>query len=191
MHSIRMASGNDAQALLDIYNQYIETPVTFEYTLPSREEFQSRIRETSREYPYLVLEQDGQIVGYAYAHRRGERAAYRWCAELSIYLDQNSRGKGLGRHLYQTLFALLRLQNIQSVYACITVPNPRSIGLHRSLGFEEAGRWPKAGYKNGGWHDVLWMMKEIGPHPDIPAPFRPIREIPPEEIARILREAAR
>ena len=132
--NIRLAHPEDAEALLAIYGQYIDTSITFEYELPSRAEFEGRIREFSRDYPYLVCEDGGKIVGYGYAHRAMERAAYQWNAELSVYLDRDSRAKGLGKKLCLLLMELLRLQGIRTVYSVVTSPNPRSERLQQAPG---------------------------------------------------------
>lgn len=183
---LRFAAEADSAALLGIYGQYLDTPVTFEYVLPTEAEFTARIRDIGGTYPYLVWE-DGRILGYAYAHRLGERAAYQWSAELSIYLGRDSTGRGLGRRLYGALMELLRLQGVRTAYGCVTLPNGASEGLHAAMGFHLAGTWHSAGYKCGAWHDVAWFEKEIAPHGWEPAPLRPIGAIPPERAAEILR----
>ena len=187
MH-IRLAVPADAPALLAIYAQYIETGITFEYQLPSREEFARRIRTFGEAYPYLVWEEDGQITGYAYAHRQAERAAYQWNAELSVYLDRACTGAGRGRRLYTALMELLRLQGIRTVYALVTLPNEKSEGLHRSLGFRLMGVQRSTGYKDGAWRDVAWFEKAIAPYDPDPAPLRPFPQIPPEQVAAILAQ---
>ena len=111
---IRLVTGNDAKGLLQVYAQYIETPITFEYTLPSVTQFQARINRIFAEYPYLVYEEEGRIKGYAYAHRHMERAAYQWNAEAAIYLDRDCCRKGIGKTLYRLLLELLRLQGIRT-----------------------------------------------------------------------------
>ena len=111
---LRIATPNDAAAVLSIYSQYIHTPVTFEYELPPQEEFARRIGDTLKRYPYLVCADSGRLCGYAYAHRFGERAAYQWSAELSIYLDAGATARGIGRTLYSALIELLRRQGIRT-----------------------------------------------------------------------------
>lgn len=188
MAIIRFAGEEDAENLLEIYGKYIKTPVTFECSLPPAEEFRRRIRDISSEYPWLVLEEGGRAAGYAYAHRLKEREAYRWDAELSVYLSPEYPGRGLGKRLYGALLELLALQNIRAAYACITAPNPRSEGLHRALGFSDAGRWPKAGYKDGAWHDVIWLVKELAPAESEPAPFLPVGQLGREKIQSVLQK---
>ena len=145
MNTIRFAAPDDAAALLRIYAQYIETPITFEYTLPSEEEFARRIRDIQAVYPYLVYIEDGEVLGYAYAHRFQERAAYQWGAELSVYLDRGCVSHGIGSQLYTLLLELLRLQNVRTAYALVTLPNTKSEALHRHFGFRTVGAYTRSG----------------------------------------------
>ena len=184
---IRFAAEADAPALLAIYAQYIETGITFEYQLPTREEFARRIRDFGGTYPYLVCEENGCIVGYAYAHRQAERAAYQWNAELSVYLDRSCTSRGLGRRLYGALIDILRLQGVRTVYALVTLPNEKSEGLHRSMGFRLMGVQRSTGYKAGAWRDVAWFEKPIAPYDQNPEPIRPVGDIPAEALAAILK----
>ena len=186
MGRIRFAAAADAPALLGIYGQYMDTPITFECALPSEEAFRGRVAEYGTACPYLVWEEDGRILGYAYAHRLGERAAYQWSAELSIYLGWDSTGRGLGRRLYGALMELLRLQGVRTAYGCVTLPNGASEGLHAAMGFHLAGTWHSAGYKCGAWRDVGWFEKTIAPYDAPPAPIRPIGEVPADAAAGIL-----
>lgn len=184
---IRFARAEDAQALLDIYAQYIHTPITFEYELPSAAEFARRISSTLADgYPYLVCQDGNEVLGYAYAHRLGERAAYQWNAELSIYLSSRAAGRGLGTALYLTLMDLLRLQGVKTVCGIVTRPNPASEGLHRALGFRLTGVREKAGYKNGTWHDVMWLEKPLGTYGPQPSPVLPVGQLPRDAVERIL-----
>lgn len=185
--TIRFAAPEDADALLDIYAHYISTPVTFEYALPTREEFARRIGTIGRDWPYLVCEEEGSPVGYAYAHPLWERAAYQWNAELSIYLAPQAAGHGLGKALYALLEELLRLQGVRVLYGVVTVPNPASEGLHRACGFTRACLFPAAGCKAGAWRDVAWFRKELAPAGPDPEPVRSIRDLPPEAVAAILK----
>lgn len=185
---LRLAAPADAAALLEIYGQYIETPVTFEYCLPTQEEFAARIAEFGGTYPYLAAEEDGKAVGYAYAHRFAGRAAYQWGAELSVYLDRAHTGQGLGRRIYGALMELLRLQGVRTVYGCVTLPNEKSERLHEAMGFRRAGVFRNAGYRCGAWRGVAWFEKEIAPY-DVPGPLRSIGEVSREQLEGILRRA--
>ena len=189
--TISFARPEDCQALLDIYGQYMDTPVTFEYTLPSREEFARRIRTISRDYPYLVCREGERILGYAYAHRHMERAAYQWNAELSVYLDRDARGRGLGRRLYGALMELLRLQGVLTAHALVTSPNPASQALHESMGFGLTAVHRLAGYKNGAWWDVLWYEKELAPRGPEPAAPVPLSVLPRPQVAAVLEAFSR
>ena len=188
MIHLRFARPEDAPVLLAIYEQYIPTNVTFEYELPSREEFARRIRSFSAVYPYLVAEEDGKPVGYAYAHPIGERAAFGWGAELSVYLDRSSSGRGLGRRMYTALMALLRLQGVRTVYGLVASPNPASEALHRSTGFHLMGNQKNAGFKNGQWIDLLWYERSILPYDLPPEPVRSVHDLPPEAVRTILEK---
>lgn len=158
---IRFARTEDAPALLNIYAAYIGTSITFECTLPTEQEFANRISAISKDYPYLVCQEGDRSVGYAYAHQQMERAAYQWNAELSVYLEPSYTSKGLGRRLYTLLIELLRLQGIRTVYAGVTIPNEKSEGFHRSMGFTRLGTYHSTGFNAGAWHDVAWFEKAI------------------------------
>lgn len=182
---IRSATPKDSEKLLNIYAQYIATPVTFEYTLPTIQEFADRIRDISQCYPYVLCEENNQIAGYAYARRQLERAAYQWNVEASIYVDQGATSKGLGKTLYRALIELLRRQGVKTVYGGVATPNPRSESLHKSLGFRVIGTWRKAGYKNEKWHDVLWFEKEIAAYDLNPQPVVPMACMPEKEVQEV------
>ena len=188
---IRFATSLDSWALLHIYGQYIDKPVTFECALPSEEEFAARIECIAAEYPYLVCEDGDKIVGYAYAHRAQERAAYQWNAELSVYLDRSATERGLGSALYETLISLLRLQGIKTVYGCVTLPNPGSERLHKRLGFRRLGVYQSAGFKAGAWHDVAWFEKSIAPYDMEPKPPLPVSALEETLVEEALQSAWR
>lgn len=184
--NLRFATETDVPALLAIYAHYIPTAITFEYELPGVAEFAQRVSSVSEVYPYLVAIEDGTPLGYAYAHRIAERAAYGWGAELSIYLHPDATGKRTGTRLYQALIELLRLQGVRTVYGLVASPNPASERLHTSLGFRLMGVQQKAGYKNSRWIDLLWFEKAIAPYSPKPTPLIPIRELPEKSIQAIL-----
>ena len=183
--TIRTAALDDAAALLAIYAPYVEqTAITFEYEVPSLEEFRGRIAHTLRRYPYLVAEENGEILGYAYTGPFGERVAYSWAVETSIYLRQDIRGRGLGKRLYQALEDVSRAQNVQSLYACIAYPDAddahlsgNSVAFHTHLGYTTVGRFPHCGYKFGTWYNMTWMEKTLGDHAVPPAAFVPFPEL--------------
>ena len=186
---LRFAVPSDAGALLRIYDEYINTSITFEYALPSEAEFAARIADISAEYPYLALFDGDVPAAYAYAHRAQERAAYVWNAELSIYIAKAYTGHGLGRLLYEALMELLRRQGVKTVYGVVTSPNPPSEALHQAMGFHVAARFRDAGWKNGEWHDVTWFEREIAPHDGAPQPLRPIGEVGADEVLHVCGQA--
>ena len=185
---VRFAKPSDADALLNIYAQYIDTPITFECTLPSQTEFAERIASIGAFYPYLVWEEKGQVVGYAYAQRQKGREAYQWNAELSVYLDQTMTSNGIGKKLYLVLMELLRWQGIKNAYGGVTLPNAKSEGLHRSLGFRRLGTYHNTGYKAGLWHDVCWFEKTLSPYGKNPASVCPIHKISSEAFHAITQK---
>ncbi len=160
---IRIVQKKDVQQILQIYAPYVlNTNITFEYDVPSLKEMSLRIEKISKKYPYLVVEEDDEIIGYAYACTFHERKAYEWACELSIYVKESYHGKGIAKKLYLKLFAILQEMNIQTVYACITVPNDKSKRFHQALGFKQNALFHQCGYKFNKWLDVIWMEKSIG-----------------------------
>ncbi len=183
---LRPAVPGDAAALLAIYGQYIDTSITFEYELPSPEEFRGRIAHISAFYPYLVCEENGVVLGYAYAHRYRERAAYQWSAELSVYLDRNARGRGIGPRLYSAILDLLRLQNIRMAFTLVTIPNEPSDRFHLAMGFQVAGVTHNAGFKNGAWRGVTVYEKPLSVCDAPPEPLKSIHDLDPAAVRAIL-----
>jgi L-amino acid N-acyltransferase YncA len=172
--TIRLASTDDAAAVAGIYGPFCEsTAVSFEYVAPSTEEMANRIRSTTSQFPWLVLDDNGLVAGYAYASRHRERAAYGWSVDVAVYVAPTHRRRGVGRALYMTLFHLLRLQGYFKAYAGITLPNSGSTGLHEAVGFTSLGVYRGVGYKHGTWHDVAWYQLALQPErlkPDAPVP---------------------
>ena len=165
---IRIATEADVPAILEIYAPYVtDTTITFEYTVPTAEEFLVRFRTITRDFPWLVWEENGEILGYAYACRPFERAAYSWCAEPSIYLRSDARGRGIGRKLYAVLEAILDAQGYCVLYALITGENLASLGFHEACGYSTAMVLPDCGRKFGRWLSLVWMEKrlKIGENP--------------------------
>ena len=169
---IRDARLSDAGRLLEIYAWYVaHTAVSFEYEAPTLEAFRGRMERTMARYPWLVAEEDGRLVGYAYAGPFYGRAAYQWSCETTVYLDREARGRGVGRALYEALEAALRPMGVRNLYACIawtdiedetlTQDSPR---FHARMGYAEVGRFRRCASKFGRWYDMIWMEKVIGDH---------------------------
>lgn len=169
---VRKARPEDAGRLLEIYAYYVKnTAITFEYDVPSLEEFQKRMEKTMERYPYLVIEKGREILGYAYAGPFVGRAAYDWSCETTIYLDHNAQKQGLGRILYEALETELQKMGILNLYACIGYPEQEdefltwnSARFHEHLGFSQVGKFQQCGYKFGRWYHMIWMEKIIGEH---------------------------
>lgn len=170
--TIRIASPSDAPELLAIYAPYItKTAISFEYDVPSVEEFTDRIRTTLEKYPYLAAESDGHIVGYCYVSILHGRQAYDWSVETSIYVDQNCKRMGIGKKLHDALEQALSAMGILNLYACIAFPigedpylTEDSVHFHEHLGYTHTAHFHKCGYKFKRWYDIVWMEKTIGKH---------------------------
>ncbi|MGN1014752.1 MAG: GNAT family N-acetyltransferase [Butyricicoccus sp.] len=176
--TIREAEEADAEELLALYAPYVtDTAITFEYEVPSKEEFTERIRNIQKRYPYLVAVSQGKIAGYAYASAFKSRAAYDWAVEVTIYVRRDARGSGIGTELYRYLERALRKQGILNLNACIACPKGEdpyltedSMRFHRNAGYRLVGRFHDCGFKFHRWYDMIWMEKCIGPHvPNQPA----------------------
>ncbi len=160
---IRLARTSDAGALLAIYAHQVEVGVaTFEIEPPSLGDFEARIAQTLRGWPWLVFEEQGVAVGYAYASGHRSRAAYQWTVEVSVYVREDFHKRGVGRALYGVLFEVLRHQGFAVALAGITLPNAGSVRLHESMGFEPVGVYKAVGFKFGAWRDVGWWSLNLG-----------------------------
>jgi L-amino acid N-acyltransferase YncA len=170
--TIRLITEKDAGEVLEIYKPYVQdTIISFEYEVPSLEEFTQRIKAYTSEYPWLVCLLNGKIIGYAYASKHRDRTAYQWSVDSAVYLSPAIHRKGIGRILYESLFSILRLQGYFNVYAGISLPNEKSIRFHETMGFEKIGIYKKTGYKHGSWHDTAWFQLQLVEHklnPSIP-----------------------
>ena len=159
---LRRAYEADVPAILDIYAPYILTStVTFEYTVPGVEEFRQRFLSVTKQYPWLVWEEEGEILGYAYASAPYSRAAFAWCAEPSIYLRADARGRGIGTKLYEALEKILGLQGYRVLYALITEENRESVEFHKYFGYEIRAVFPDCGLKFNRWLGLIWMEKRL------------------------------
>lgn len=159
---IRIATEKDIPAILDIYGPYIiNTAYTFEYTVPTVEEFTARFRAITAQCPWLVWEEDGAVLGYAYGSLPFDRAAYAWCSEISVYLDPGIQGRGIGKQLCLGVEAILARQGYQLIYSLITTENTGSLRFHEKLGYRAFAEFPRCGYKFGRWLGIVWMEKTL------------------------------
>lgn len=180
---IRLATTEDADRISRIYAPIVgHTAISFEVDPPTAGEMAQRIENTTTRLPWLVLERDGKISGYAYATAHSSRAAYSWSVDVSAYVDEPCRGTGVGRALYTALLAVLKVQGYYNAYAGIALPNPASVRLHESVGFRPVGIYQGVGYKLGAWHDVGWWqlsLREKNGPPD-----------PPKDLAAVMRHSS-
>jgi L-amino acid N-acyltransferase YncA len=172
MPTIRLATVDDAEQVRGIYAPFCaaDSHVSFEFEPPTVEEMGRRIAETLARFPWLVCDEGGVVLGYVYAGTHSARAAYQWSVNVSAYIAEGRRGRGIGRGLYTSLFAILALQGYVNAYAGATLPNPASVGLHESMGFESVGVYRQVGFKCGAWHDTMWMQRALGERPARPEP---------------------
>jgi phosphinothricin acetyltransferase len=176
---LRIATARDAAEIAAIYAPIVEhSSVSFEAEAPDGAEIARRIAANEERWPWLVAD-DGGILGYAYAAPHRARAAYRWSADVSVYVAAGARRAGVGRRLYRALFVLLTAQGYYNAFAGVTLPNAPSVGLHQALGFEPVGVYRNVGYKLGAWHDVAWWQRSLrAPSADVAEPlaFAAIRD---------------
>lgn len=187
-HIMRLAVISDSEKILKIYAPYItDTIISFETEVPTITEFSDRIETISKQYPFLVYEIGEKIVGYAYASKHRERAAYLYNADVSIYVLPEYHGSGLAHKLYDCLFTLLTELGYKNVYAACTEPNVKSINFHKKFDFKLIGTHHKTGYKFEKWHDVTWFEKVINEHDEKPKKLLAISEIPCEYLKTLFR----
>lgn len=171
---VRLAEAADAAAIAEIYAPYVlGTVISFEEEPPSAMEMARRIANTLPTHPFLVDEDDGGVAGFAYAAAHAPRAAYRWSANASVYVRAERHRQGVGLRLYQALISILRRQRLHALFAGITLPNEKSVGLHEALGFRAVGIYREVGFKHGAWRDVgYWRLGlSQGPPASEPVPF--------------------
>ncbi len=190
---LRLGGPEDGPGIRAIYAPIVsETVTSFEFEVPSAEEMGARVAGKWPAHPWLVAEDGGTILGYAYGGRFSGRAAYDWSAEVSLYVHPDARRTGVGRRLYAALFALLQAQGYAQAYAGITLPNDASVGIHEALGFVPVGVYRSVGWKFGAWHDVGWWQRPLRPAGEADAPAGPIRLLDafaPAEVAAALAPA--
>ena len=180
--TVRPARPDDAAGVREVYAPFVrDSPVTFRTEVPSVEAVADEIRETRAgdEYPWYVatIESEDRVVGYAYASRLRDRAAYRWTAETSVYVAPDSHSTGIGTRLYDRLLGTLRRQGYCSAYAAIATPNPQSVAFHEGQDFERVGTFPKSGFKLGEWHDVVWYHRRLRDPDGEPAAPDPVSAV--------------
>ena len=173
---IRPAEPRDAAALAEIYAPSVtQRPTSFELDVPDAAEMAARLQRVTATWPWLVAGQGGEVLGYCYASAFAERPAYRWSVATTVYVRDAAQRCGVGRALYARLFEMLRAQGAVMAYAGITLPNEASVGLHRAVGFEPVGVYPRAGFKLGRWWDVAWFgltLRALAPD-EPPGELRP------------------
>ena len=175
---VRLATAADAPALRDIYAPIVrDTATSFELEPPDAAEMARRLDKIMQRYPWLVCEEAGEVVGYAYGSEHRARPAYQWSVEVSVYVRPGQKRGGVGRLLYDALLRCLAAQGYYTAVAGITLPNEASVGFHRALGFAPVGTYPKLGYKLGAWHDTGWLARPLRPYADAPAPPRTLVEL--------------
>ncbi len=183
MEYIRQATAEDSAEILKIYSRYItETAYTFEIEPPSLSDFTKRVAAIVDYHPYLLYVCDEKIVGFAYACTHRERLAYRFDVDVSIYLDMDYKGFGIGTKLYNMMFNILKAQGFYNVFSAITVPNLPSEALHKKFGFSEIGIFNNTGYKFGSWHGVRWLQKVLREYDATPAQTISVRNLPKDML---------
>lgn len=167
---VRDATVHDADACAAIYAPYvIDTAITFETAPPAPAEMEARMGTALRTHGWVVWEDDGHVLGYAYGGPFKSRDAYRWSCEVSVYLESGRRRSGAGRALYDALFARLAARGFRTAVAGMTLPNDASVALHRAMNFEPVGTYRRIGWKHGRWHDVAWAQRTLATGEDPPA----------------------
>jgi len=175
---LRVATLDDAAAVAAVYRPYVaSTPISLEIEPPDEDEMRRRIQSTVTAYPWLICEERGEVVGYAYGGQHGSRAGYRWSVDSSVYIHSSFHRRGVGRALYTSLFRMLAAQGFVSLYAGVTLPNPGSVAIHESFGFRPVGVYRNAGFKAGTWYDVGWWQRGLQDPPPSPPPTRTFAEI--------------
>jgi len=171
MGTIRPVEPRDVEAMQRLYAPYVaSTATTFKIEIPSVADFAERVREVITSHPWWVFEAESRVVGYAYGSKHRARAAYQWTSEVSVYVSPEVQGRGVGRLLYRRLFDALADRGYRQALGGITLPNPASVALHESVGFEPVGIYRNIGFKFGRWHDVGWWQKPLGAGATVPPP---------------------
>ena len=187
--TLRLAKGEDAPAIWEIYKSYGENTLeTLDGTPPTCEEIEAQICTCQGLYPFLVGELDGKIVGYAYGKSHAPKQSFSWSALVNMYVHPENSGRGIGRALYDALEGVLREMGVVNLHSLVTF-QPRGEYFQQARGYMEAGRLYKASFQKGKWRDLLYYEKHIALHEDAPQPVRPVGEIAPEKLEEIFNEA--
>jgi len=188
---IRLVELRDAPAVRGIYAPFVLAGNTsFESELPDVPGFEERFRKLAEQYPWLVFEAEGEVVGYAYASPHRARKAYQWSVEVSVYIKEGARHRGVGRAMYRCLFFLLHRQGYVNAYAGIALPNPGSVGLHQAMGFTPIGVFSRIGFKFGQWHDVQWMQLRLSDPQEPVSQPHPVKTVLDAEAESIFTQQA-
>ncbi len=167
--TVRRADRRDAAACAAIYAPQVESGATsFEERAPGPGEMAERIERAAATHAWLVAEAGGRVVGFAHGGPHRSRAAYRWSADVSVYVEEGHRGEGHGRRLYEALLEDLRGRGFRVACAGVTLPNEASVALHEGLGFVPVGVYSGIGWKDGAWRDVGWWQLELSPGAEDP-----------------------
>jgi L-amino acid N-acyltransferase YncA len=184
---IRLVTARDAPAIHAIYAPIVAaTFISFELAVPGVAEIERRIGDTLPRFPWLVFEDGEELLGYAYACEHRSRAAYQWSVDVSCYVHERARRRGIARALYEALFRVLARQGFTNAFAGIALPNAASVAMHAAAGFEALGRYRDVGYKLGQWHDTLWMQRTLAPSPANPEAPRPLEGLAAHELGEAI-----
>lgn len=185
-----MATAADAQEIADIYRPFVtDSAISFELEAPEGTEMARRIEATVQHMPWLVCEENHVVLGYAYASKHRDRAAYQWSVEVSAYVRADARRSGIARELYRRLFDVLASQGFYNAYAGITLPNAASVAFHAALGFTPVGIYRNIGFKNGRWHDVAWYERALNQHSSPDGAPIPLSYVPCAAVTELLERA--
>jgi len=167
---LRLVQPDDAAQIAAIYAPFcLETAISFETAVPDEATVRERIRTVGERYPWLVaVSETGDVIGYAYAGKHRERAAYRWSVDFTVYLAPAAKGRGIGTELYRALFKICRYLGYYRAFAGITLPNEASVRLHEKIGFQPIGIYRRVGFKLGKWYDVGWWSLDLLPESESP-----------------------
>ncbi|BBX42958.1 GNAT family N-acetyltransferase [Mycobacterium simiae] len=172
--TVRTAAPHDAASCVAIYRPYVEdTTISWEFEAPSPDEMARRIASAQKAHEWLVLEDDGQVIGFAYGHALISLPSFQWSCETGIYISRHHHRAGCGRVLYTEVLNRLAARGYRRAFAGITQPNEASNAFHRSFGFQDVGAYRRVYFKHDRWHDVAWMQVDLGPTeaPNPPAPI--------------------